>query len=185
MANYCFTTYAIEGKKEILEKVADAINRGEGWMEKSIENLGLTMDMERYEYAHRAEWEKGARVEDRDGVSVLFFTQAYPWEQVDIIDEVLEMLGEPNAKFYMLMHFWEIGEHYTNDHEGKYFPHRFITYTEEDEDNLYFLTKEEALAHIRQQCQLPDDYDTFEKIEQYCEDNDQCVSLDEIVEIER
>lgn len=44
MANYCVTKYAIEGKKEILEQVADAINRGEGWMMKSIENLGLNID---------------------------------------------------------------------------------------------------------------------------------------------
>ncbi|MDO4196969.1 MAG: hypothetical protein Q4D33_12590 [Prevotellaceae bacterium] len=185
MANYCFTMYAIEGDKEILEKVADAINRGEGWTKKSIENLGLTMDTERYEYAYRAEWVKEARVEVRDGVSVLFFSQAYPWEHVDIINEVLEQLGEPNAKIYMLMHYWEVGEHYTNDHEGKYFPHRFITYTEEENGDAYFLSKEEALAHIRQQYKLSDEYDTFEKIEQYCEDNDQCVSLNEIVEIER
>ena len=44
MANYCFTKYAIEGKKEVLVRVADAINHGEGWMKKSIENLTLCFD---------------------------------------------------------------------------------------------------------------------------------------------
>ena len=69
MANYCFTKYAIEGKKEVLEQVADAINRSEGWMKKSIESLGLKIDEDEYEYANRAEWYKDARVEERDGVS--------------------------------------------------------------------------------------------------------------------
>ena len=98
MANYCFTKYAIEGKKEVLEQVADAINRGEGWMVKSIENLGLEVDED--EYSPRAEWYKGARVEERDGVSVLFFTQAYPWEEIHIVADVLAQLGDKEAKIY-------------------------------------------------------------------------------------
>lgn len=181
MANYCFTHYAIEGKKEVLERVADAINHGNGFMKNSIENLGLKFDAE--EYAPHAEWETGAQVEDRDGVSVLFFTQAYPWEHMDVIDDVLEQLGEPNAKIYMLMQRFEDGIHETNDHEGKYFPERYLVYTDEDDGKVGFATKEEALAHIRKQYKLSDDYDTLEKLENYCDAEDLSLGFNEIEEV--
>lgn len=178
MANYCFTKYAIEGKKEVLEQVADAINRGEGWMKNSIENLGLKVDED--EYSPRAEWYKGARVEERDGVNVLFFTQAYPWNHVDVIDWVLEELGEPEPNIYMLMELFESGIHQTTDHEGKYFPERYRVWTEEDEDDFYFITEEEALAHIRKQYKLSDEYDTLEKIQEYCDAEELSCGFDEI-----
>lgn len=185
MANYCFTKYAIEGKKEVLEKVANAINCGEGWMKKSIENLGLKIDENEYNLACRAEWETGARVEDRDGVSVLFFTQAYPWDHMDVIDWVLAKLGEPDANIYMLMEIFEIGVHQTNDREGKYFPERYRVFTDKDEDDVYFLTEEETLAHIRKQYNLSDDYDTLEKIQEYCDAEDLSLCFDEIEVIYR
>lgn len=169
MANYYVTKYAIEGKKEVLEQVADAINRGEGWMKNSIENLGLEVDED--EYSPRAEWYKGARVEERDGVNVLFFTQAYPWFHVDVIDWVLEELGEPEPNIYMLMELHEFGIHETNDAEGKYFP-RYRVWTDEDGDDVCFITKEDALAHIRKEYKLSDEYDTLEKIQEYCEAED-------------
>lgn len=178
MANYCVTKYAIEGKKEVLERVADAINRGEGWMVKSIENLGLEVDED--EYSPRAEWYKGARVEERDGVSVLFFTQAYPWFHVDVIDWVLEELGEPEPNIYMLMELFESGIHQTTDHEGKYFPERYRVWTEEDEDDVYFVTEDEAFAHIRKQYNLSEDYDTLEKIQEYCDAEELSCGFDEI-----
>ncbi len=180
MANYCFTKYAIEGKKEVLEQVADAINRSDGWMKKSIENLGLKIDEDEYEYANRAEWYKDARVEDRDGVSVLFFTQAYPWEHVDVIDWVLEELGEPEPNIYMMMELFESGIHQTTDNEGKYFPERYRVWTEEDEDDVYFVTEDEALAHIRKQYNLSEDYDTLEKIQEYCDAEELSCGFDEI-----
>jgi len=178
MANYCFTKYAIEGKKDVLERVVDAINKGDGWMHNSIENLGLKVDEE--EYSPRAEWETGARLEERDGVSVLFFTQAYPWEHVDVIDWVLDELGEPNPNIYMLMECFEDGMHETNDNEGKYFPERYHVFTEQDEDDVYFITEEEALAHIRKQYELAEDYDTREKIQAYCDEEDLCLGFDAI-----
>lgn len=185
MANYCFTKYAIEGKKEVLVRVADAINHGEGWMKKSIENLRLKIDEDEYDYVYRAEWETGARVEDRDGVSVLFFTQAYPWDHVDVIDWVLEELGEPEPNIYMLIQLFECEVHQTNDSEGKYFPERYHVFTDEDNDDVYFLTKEEALAHIRKQYNLSDDYDTLEKLQEYCDAEDLTLCFDEIEVIYR
>ncbi|MCQ2286552.1 MAG: hypothetical protein MJZ76_06735 [Bacteroidales bacterium] len=184
MANYCFTKYAIEGKKEILEKVADAINRADGMMLKSIKNLGLKVGKNDYEDAGRAEWYRNARVEDRDGVGVLFFTQAYPWCHTDVIDDVLRQLGEPNPKIYLLMEIFESDFHQTNDSEGMYFPGRYMVWTEEDDDDVYFVTKDEALAHIRQQYKLSDDYDTIEMILAYCEEHDLELCFNEIEVIE-
>lgn len=183
MANYCFTKSAIEGKKEVLNKVVDAINNGDGWMKNSMENLGLKFDEE--EFSPRAEWYTGAQVEERDGISVLFFTQAYPWQHEDVIDGVLAKLGEHNAKIYMLMERFEDGIHATNDHEGKYFPERYRVYTEEDDGDVYFITREEALAHIRRQYKLSDDYDTIEKIQEYCDTEDLSLGFDEIEVLEK
>lgn len=178
MANYCFTKYAIEGKKEVLERVADAINGGEGWMKKSFENLGLKVDEDEYEYAYRAEWETGARVEDRDGVSVLFFRQAYPWEKIHIVADVLAQLGDKEAKIYYFIECSEDWDPQTNDIEHKYFPENYRVWTEKDE--VYFITKEEAIAHIRKQYKLSDDYDTIEKIQELCDENDLVCGFNEI-----
>ena len=182
MANYCFTQYAVEGSKEVLEKICNAINAGEGLTEKSIENLGLdTAELEEgYQYWHRAEWEEGAHVDEIGGKSVLFFTEAYPWMKADIIDAVLSMLGEKEPKIYYLAECFEEEVHYTNDAEGRYFPERFRVYTDNDDDDMYFKTEEEALAHIRESYELPDDFDTFEKIEAYCDENDLTCALDSI-----
>lgn len=182
MANYCFTQYAVEGSKDVLEKICNAINAGEGLTEKSIENLGLdTAELEEeYEYWYRAEWEEGAHVDEIGGKSVLFFTEAYPWMKADIIDAVLNMLGEKESRIYYLAECFEEEVHYTNDAEGKYFPERFYVDTYNDDEEMYFKTKEEALAHIRESYELPDDFDTFEKIEAYCDENDLTCELDSI-----
>lgn len=181
MASYFCTSYAIEGKKEVLNKVADAINTGDGWMKNSMENLGIEFDEDEYE--SRAEWYIGARVEDRDGVSVLFFTQAYPWQHVNVIGGVLAKLGEPDAKIYMRREYFEAEIHETNDIEGKYFPEHYRVYTEEDDDDVYFITMEEALAHIRHQYNLSDDYDTLEKIQEYCNNEDLTLGFNEIEKV--
>ncbi|MDO4510552.1 MAG: hypothetical protein Q4B68_01885 [Bacteroidales bacterium] len=181
MANYCFTTYAIEGKKEVLQKVADAINSGDGYMCTAFKTLGLEFDEERW--PRRAEWERGAKVEERGDVSVLFFTQAYPWEDALVIDEVLEELGEPNARIYSLAQRFEDEIHTTNDHEGKYFPERHLVFTAHDDDWVYFKTLEEAIAHIRKSYPaLPAEITDIEEMDKFCTSNGEGFSYYEIFE---
>lgn len=179
MANYNFTKYAIEGKKEVLTKIADTINESDGMTMTVLDKLGLEYDEDEWEYMGRAEWEKGARIKEHDGTTVLFFTQAYPWELADIIDWVLEEMGEPDANIYFLSECFEAEIHETNDAEGKYFPERYTVFTEEDGD-VYFKTKEEAIAHIRKQCGIPEDIKDIDDIIEWCEDNDMSCACNEI-----
>lgn len=161
MAEYCFTAYAIEGNKEILERVADAINQSDGFMATVIKSLGVKINEDEFEYYGRAEWETGARVEDRDGVSVLFFGQAYPWEHVDVIDEVLEQLGEPNPAVYFTANCMD--EHFTNDEEGKYFPNRFWV-TDDEGDDSGFASEEEAIAYLKKNFEACGDGGSFAEL---------------------
>jgi len=83
----------------------------------------------------------------------------------------------------MTLLIWKCFEddlHETNDDEGMYFPERYHVFTEQDEDDVYFITEEEALAHIRKQYELSEDYDTIEKILTYCEEKGLCLGFDEI-----
>ncbi len=179
MANYVFTRYAIEGKKEVLEKIAEVINSGDGYTLTAIETLGLSTE-DLWDGIKRAEWEKGARVEERAGKHVLFFTQAYPWAQEDVIDWVLREMGDEEAEIYYVMDLVEENIHETNDREGKYFPERYTVYVDGAEDEAYFVTYEEALDYVRSQLKLSDDYNTIEDIEEYCEDNELGFLISEI-----
>lgn len=143
MANYAFTKYCVEGKKESLTKLADAINKSEGWASKSYENLGLE-----YTESGRAEWETGAVVEDKEGISVLKFTEAYPYCKSDLLDEALaQLFPEEEFAIYFLSEIFESCIHETNDVEGKYFPDRYVVFTDTDEEHLYYPTAEAGLRH--------------------------------------
>lgn len=182
MANYCFTKYAVEGSMETLRRICDAVNTAGGWASAAVAALGLSPEdfEQEYEQWHRAEWEEGARIEEADGRAVLFFTEAYPWMKADIIDRVLEELGEEDASVYFLSECFEEGVHFTNDSEGRYFPERFRVYTENDEDNEYFRTKEEALEHIRTSYGLSAEHDTYEKVKDWCDGQGLCCAMDPI-----
>lgn len=156
MANYAFTKYRVEGKKESLTKIAEAINNGEGWALQSFQNLGLP-----YNASCRAEWETGAVVEDKEGYSVLAFTEAYPYCKSELLDEALAQLF-PNEKFeiYYLSEIFESCIHETNDEKGKYFPYKCVVCTDSDDGDVYFPTVEEGMRHA---------YDMFQK---YIEENE-------------
>jgi len=180
MAEFNFTKYAIEGKKEVLTRIADTINSSDGYTKSVLDELGLKYDEDQWDDLNRAEWENDARIEEHDGTTVLFFTQAYPWERASIVDWVLEEMGEPDSIIYFLSECPEDEVYETNDIEGKYFPERYRVYTEEDDDDVYFNTEEEAIAHIRKQCDIPDDIEDIEDILDWCDDNDIECAINEI-----
>ena len=69
---------------------------------------------------------------------------------MDAIDWVLAELGEPEPNIYILMQLFENEIHQTNDREGKYFPERYRVFTNEDDDDGYFLaTARSAWVPIR------------------------------------
>lgn len=175
MANYCFTKYAIEGNKDVLEKIAGAINEGDGFLVTALERLGL--DHEDYwEDINRAEWYKSARVEESEGNSVLFFTQAYPLMHEDVIDWVLHELGEEEPKIYYLAEQFETDIHETTDAEGKYFPERYYLSGDipssdgEDDTQLldeYFTNEEDVINYVTEKLQHP--IESIDEIERWNE----------------
>lgn len=167
---------------ETLRRICDAINASGGWAGAAVAALGLSPEdfEQEYEQWQRAEWEEGARVEEADGRAVLFFTEAYPWMKADIIDRVLDELGEKELKIYYLTECFEEDVHFTNDSEGRHFPERFRVYTENDDDDVYFRTEEQALEHIRASYGLSTGYDTYEKVKTWCNGQGLCCAMDPI-----
>ena len=143
----------------------------------SFEKLGVGFPS--WEHETSAVWETDARVEDHDGVSVLFFRQVDWWSEIENIYFIFKALDQ-EAKIYFFREYASTNwSPLTNDHDGKYFPERYYIPTG-DNDALYFITQEEALAHIRNQYKISDEYDTFEKIQEYCGNNDLTCFLEEV-----
>lgn len=177
MANYCCTKYAVEGSKDVLQKIAEAINSlKDPYIPDVIQKLGLDTSAisEDFEEWGGGYWKEGgdARVEEISGKSVLFFGESNAWNKLDAIDWIMAKLEQPCAPIYYLSEISEQEEHYTNDVDGKYFPYRFAACTENDDDDVYFVNEADMLKHIRTQYELGEEYATLEKIEAYCEEND-------------
>lgn len=188
--NYITTHYVVEGKRETLEKIKDAIDtvskQYSKW-ENQISNrydvliaLGLSEEIS-HNLGDSGGW-YDAEVKEINGNVVLTlieddlygcvmeqFAESAPW--CDDITAVYRRSEEPASRFYE-----------TTDLKGKYFPESYHVYTR-GAGNVYFMTKEEALAHARQQFNLSADYDTLEKIQEYCDAEYLPFSFDEINKI--
>ena len=142
MANMASVSYAIEGPKEILQKINDAIvvaihtddNKYE--LYKAAEYLRLPIE----EGKTRLGGEISEEPEIKD--SVLRFWAEERWGLQDF-NELLEQ------KFPDIKVFWVVEEsdcevYCTNDKEGKYFPERYFCDTAQDDiyQSEYFTTEE-------------------------------------------
>lgn len=152
MANWAFTSYAIEGPEEALLKIEHAIlnpidEGDDGWEGAVLKALGLTWEERQSDGTGK--YMRGF-IDDKpwwdDGV--LRFNAQEAWGATDF-NEVLEE-NIPNIKVYYSVEE-EDGEVYaTNDAEGKYFPERYwvdacINSCYQSE---YFPNKEQALDYI-------------------------------------
>ena len=126
---YAFMKYWVEGTKEATHQLCEAIENADGWAENALNNLGI--DTEEYETG-RVEWHD-AKVEDKDGYSVLYFEEDHPYERGTLIDQLMEeeMFED---KLTALYYYAEEGAcadlSETNDAEGKYWPNRLMVYME-------------------------------------------------------
>ena len=152
MPNWAFTDYAIEGPKETLQKIEQAVlhhdveeNSAEDWEGNVLIALGTT-------------WNRGGP--DEGGKYMRGFIRDAPhWcndnktlslfaEEAWGVTDFNEVLEEnfPDIKVYWSTEESNEGIYATNDREGKYFPDRFFVDTCIN-DNFatdYFLTKEDA-----------------------------------------
>lgn len=171
---YAFMKYWVEGEQEAIHQLCEAIEKAEGWAEKALNNLGI--DTEEYETG-RVEWHD-AKVEDKDGYSVLYFEEDHPYERGTLIDQLMEeeMFEDKLTALYYYAEEGACADLYeTNDAEGKYWPNRLMVYMEpltDDDDDVWIYAKDEADAvqQLHDQCHIPAELDTLEAIKQYVDD---------------
>lgn len=178
MANYTFTTYWVEGTKETIHQLHDAIANADGWTSKAFENLGLNTEGKEDEYSgwFRAEWHY-PNVEDKDDYSVLKFEEDYPWERGTMMQDLFEE-ERFEGKLTHLYYYAEerdSGVFQTNDSEGKYFPNRLvISMPPEDEDDewvwIYAKDETDAVRQLHEQNLIPEALNDFESIKQYVDE---------------
>lgn len=159
MANYCFTNYRLQGEKETLLRIAEAINaknaEGEcGWIGDIFQRLGIDVDTDK---DLPTWWYDGAVTESGDG-AVLSFREEAKWWQSGYMDRLIEHFNDHLAdKAFFLSEVFEEELHKTNDSEGVFFPYRYVVFTGDDEK--YVRTEDEAKALLKE------DEDTYEPIE--------------------
>ena len=154
MANWAFTSYAIEGPKEVLLKIEEAIlhptlpeNASEGWEGGVLKALGLT-------------WEE--RSPDGKGKYMRGFINGEPsWKDDTLVFDAEEAWGLtdfhevleenfPDIKVYWIVEEEGCEVYATNDKKGKYFKDRVYvdTYIEGIDQSEYFTSEEDAYAWL-------------------------------------
>ena len=154
MANWACTTYVIEGPKDTLQRISDAIKNpitveksSKGWEGNVLNTFGIDFNCEingRPAYLRGfidadAEWEKDH----------LKFYAEEAWGTTDF-KEVLEKYF-PDIKVYFVTTEESCGVFETNDKEGKYFPDRYYidVCINGDYDIEYFAHEDEMYKYIK------------------------------------
>ena len=179
---YAFMKYWVEGEQEAIHTLFDAFAGNEGWASKTLEKLGVNVD----DYdTDRAEWHD-AKVEDKDGYSVLYFEEEYPYERGTLIDQLMDeemFKGKLTHLYYYAEELANADLCETNDAEGKYFPCRLMAGVIDDfgcyvNDEPVYLKDERELVHFyRNKYQLPTSLTNQKDIESYFEKSDKYESL--------
>lgn len=132
MANWASTTYAVEGSKEILEKIYQAIlhpavneNSSEGWEGNVLKALGI--EWEQFGPNGNGYYMRGFIQDepywDSNDHTILRFYAEEAWGVTDF-HKVLEK-SFPEIKVYYEVEEEGMEVYATNDKEGKYFPERY------------------------------------------------------------
>ena len=163
---YAWMEYWVEGEKETLQILFEAIKNGEGWAENSLKNLGV--NTEEYE-TFRAEWCKPELLE-KDGETVLYFEEYYPYERGTLIDQLFEE-EEFEGKLTHLYYYAEEANAMmfeTNDKEGKYWPNRLLVRGDILEgSDIYCKDESEAVNLLHEILDFPSSLKTIDDINHY------------------
>ena len=158
MPNWAYTSYAVEGPKETLQKIEQAIlhhpvreGSSKDWEGNVLDALDIKwvsrdQDRENGLYMRGFIHEKPWWIDDSH--SALRFCADEAWGATDL-NEALEQ-NLPVKVFYSVEEEGE-GIYATNDKEGKYFPDRLYidTCIDGNYESEYFPTDEEALEWLR------------------------------------
>lgn len=169
MANICSTSIVIEGSKETLDKILNAVKNHET-EEKTCWEYGgnilcaLGIKPNDFDnYGCMSSFEEVEPTEDKD-----VFKLRLEWEDRWMRGEFVEKLQEAFPDIAIYWNAEEFGCEYweTNDWDGKYFSNRFAVVS--DEDWEYFETEDNMLNYLKENF----DIDSLDEIEDYNENNE-------------
>ena len=169
MANICSTSFVIEGSKETLDKILNAIKKpnvkegsDESWGGNILRALGK--DVEDCVYGFLSSYEEIKPTEDKDIFSLRVEWED-SWTRSDFVEELMEIFPDEIEIYWMSEEFgceyWK-----TNDWGGKYFDDRYAVVT--DEDWEYFKTEGDMLEYLKENFGI----NSRDEIENYNENNE-------------
>ena len=177
---YAFMKYWVEGTKEATHQLCEAIEKADGWAGNALNNLGI--DTEEYE-TDRVEWHD-AKVEDKDGYSVLYFEEEHPYERGTLIDQLMDeemFKGKLTNLYYYAEELANAEICETNDEEGKYFPYTIIAQVIDNcydiVDDFFCNDEQELVNTIREKYQLSEEFNSIDTLEKYFDDSEEYDSL--------
>ena len=168
---FAFTKYWVEGEKEVLQTLFEAITNNEDcYAEDVLLNLGINTD----DYdTSRVEW-CNAELIQKDGATVLYFEEYYPYERGEILDKLFEekqFAGKLTHMYYYAEEGANADLYETNDEDRKYWPNRMNVNALFPGKNqyafLYFRDAEDAVKQILQSYDIPAECDSLDKIKEY------------------
>ena len=188
MANYYSSTYILEGKKETLKKIADAINNVNDYLQANklyelsisriLIELGVITEKESddaFEHNHgnakgfglMGSWNR-PRFENINGQDVLIFSESYKWDACYDVER-LAMLPQfkKDITGVYSRSFLELSDHFcTSDREGKYFPEEYSVFISlidkngEEQTLCGYYLLDDLIAELRDLgFDIPDDAD--------------------------
>lgn len=174
---YAFMKYWVEGEPKAVHTLFDAFTDNGGWARDTLEKLGVNVD----DYdTERAEWHD-AKVENKDGYSVLYFEEEYPYERGTLIDQLMDedmFKDKLTNLYYYAEELANSNLCETNDADGKYFPNRLMAGVIDDfgcyvDDEPVYMKDEQALIiFLREKYRLPLSLKNLEDIKTYFEESD-------------
>lgn len=157
MANWAFVSYAIEGPKETLKKIEQAIlhpkveeGSSEGWEGNVLAALDISW-VSRNKDRENGKYMRGF-IRDNPWMSAdgntLNFCAEEAWTLTDFGEVLFEAF--PDIKVYWNMEESGMGLYGTNDAKGKYFPERVLidSCIDGDYEMDYFINDESAFNHL-------------------------------------
>lgn len=188
MANYCFTTFHVEGQSAFLEKLSSLIGEGKDAVD-IFEELGFPLpeeddEAEDFPYWHSARLDSG----------VLTFREEAKWEMSRCIWTLRDKVNtEGDPKIGDIFYYASVAESFmneTNDAEGKHFPYRISVYcVEEDpEEDGFHVVDDDTTFLFRSEKEMLDffrekkgwDADSVEEVEEMAQKNNHWIDIEEI-----
>ena len=175
MPNWCFSSYVLEGNEQEIKKLNKTLDKlmsrkqpavksdfGNNWLGCLVNALG-------------GDWHKiycrGTWDDKNLTGNILRLTTETAWGPMN---EVFDFICEkfPSIRYYYASEEPMMGEFFTNDKEGKYFPDRFqieLCTPKDNYDNEYFLTLGDALRWLTENYSPDSPLRSEEDVEALCD----------------